>query len=818
MSHEDTPNIFLDTAPAYYAAGMSVIPLHVREKKPVPNDWAAFHDHQPLEALRDQWLNGNPRSNIGLVLGQQSGVTMIDIDTDDEKVYSAIMSCLPHSPWHRRGKKGMMIAFKFSGLKTFRIKNMSGQTMVECLSSRTQCVLPPSIHPETQMPYTANCNLIDVKGNLHNLPDNIEEMLRTAIKAAGVDLSHSGWSRVTDYVSSGSRDTTLTEMAGLFAFAVVRGERSLKEAIGMLQAYYNEYIEAVAGDQVEIEKHIENLIKFLHRDVLDKGKVLPKGWDEGFTAVELERMGVTLGVDQTEWAFDETRNYLKTCFESYSSEGRERGEAVEAVLARISKSKSLSKIDEDRILQYIVDVSGLNVKISTLRARLKELRAGTVQGNDHSEIARAVLADLSQYNLVRFHNGKLMKWAGSHWIAMDGNTIKSLISNSYGHLAACKKASDINGILQILAYVTEQGIQTKTVKGINFANGFLTQELKLVPHDPEFGMTYTMPFRYMESEAGRFPMFDSFLTRSWGPDSDFQAKVDALQEAMAVTLFGLGSMFQRAILLHGAPKSGKSQLLRIVETLVPTDARTSIPPNNWDDKFLPAQMVGKLLNLCGELSDKKKIDGQSFKDIVDGTERSGQHKFGAVFSFKPTVTHWFASNHMPKTEDTSSGFIRRWLFLTFHYPVQDGETTPDIGDTIAAQEREAIVSWAAQAMPRLIKRGDYTQPDSHKMLVNEFANMNNSVRYFMRESGKIAFAPKVAGAGPESSSLFAGELNLYNSYWAFCAGAGGIKAVGQQRFRAIMRELQPELGFKLEVAQSRFGGTEAIYKGISLTV
>lgn len=806
----DPQEIFKNTAPAYFAKGMSVIPLHVREKKPIPNDWSRFHDTPVDEMTRNQWLFSNAKSNIGLVLGVQSGVTMIDIDTDEEAVYNAIMSCLPHSPWLRKGKKGMMLAYKYNGLKTFRVKNMSGQTMVECLSSRTQCVLPPSIHPDTQQPYTANCELTDVMDQLHTLPENIEELLRTAIKAAGVDLSHSGWSRVTDYVSAGSRDSTLTEMAGLFAYAVVRGERSLKEAIGMLQAYYNEYIETVAGDQIEVNKHIENLIKFLHRDVLDKGKVLPKGWDAGYTPEELEKMGVTLGVEQTEWAFDEMRNYLKVIFEKHSIEGRERSDAVETILSRITRSQSLSKIDEDRLLQYIVDVSGLGVKMGTLRARLKELRTGSIKGEDHSEIARAVLADLSQYNLVRFHDGKMMKWGGSHWTVMDTNYIKNLISQNYGHLQACKKSSDINGILQVLFYVAEQGIMKKEVKGINFANGFLTQELKLVPHDPDFGMTYTMPFRYMEQDAGRFPLFSGFLERSWGQDKDYQHKVSALQEAMAVTLFGLGSRFQRAILLHGAPKSGKTQLLRIVETLVPREARSSVPPNEWNDKYLPAQMTGKILNICGELSDKKKIDGQSFKDIIDGSERSGQHKYGAIFTFKPTVTHWFASNHMPRTEDTSSGFIRRWLFLTFHYPVKDGEVKADIGDLIASEEREAIVAWAAQAIPRLLKNGDYGLPESHKVLVNEFANMNNSVRYYMRESGKITF-----NAGP---NVFATELSIYNSYWAFCAGAGGIKAVSQQRFRAIMRELQPELDFKLEVTQARFGGTEAIYRGISLTV
>lgn len=807
----DPSEIFKNTAPAYYAKGMSVIPLHVREKKPIPNDWSRFHDTPVDLQQQNQWLFGNAKSNIGLVLGAQSGIIVIDIDTDEEKVYNAIMSCIPPSPWQRKGRKGMMLAYKYNGIKTFRIKNLSGETMVECLSSRTQCVLPPSIHPDTQQPYVANCELADVLDQLHTLPDNIEELLRTAIsdpQRGGVELSHSGWSRVTDYVAAGSRDSTLTEMAGLFAYAVVRGERSLKEAIGMLQAYYNEYIETVAGDQISVDKHIENLIKFLHRDVLDKGKVLPKGWDAGYTPQDLEKMGVTLGVDQTEWAFEECRNFLKSAFETHSLDGRERTDAVETVLSRIVRSQSLSKIDEDRLLQYIADVSGLNIKVATLRARLRELRTGSVKGEDHSEIARAVLVDLSQYNLVRFHEGKLVKWGGSHWTAIETNYIKNLISNNYGHLAACKKANDINGILQVLGFTAEQGIRKKEVKGINFANGFLTQELKLVPHDPDFGMTYTMPFRYMADQAGRFPLFQAFLDRSWGRDADFQEKVNALQEAMAVTLFGLGASFQRAILLHGAPQSGKTQLLRIVEMLVPREARCSVPPNDWSDKYLPAQMADKILNVCGELSDRKLIDGQSFKDIIDGSERTGQHKYGAVFNYRPTVTHWFASNHMPRTADTSFGFIRRWLMLTFHFPVTSGEKKMNLGDIIAAEEREPIVAWAAQAMPRLLKSNDYTQPASHKLLEQEFANMNNSVRYYIRESGKVILNG--------NEDMFATETSLYNSYWGFCAGAGGLKAVSQQRFRAVMREMQAEMNFELKVASTKFGGTEAIYKKLSL--
>src|SRR5687768_13535401 len=559
-------NIFAEHAPAYHAAGLSAIPLYPREKRPCINAWQSYADTVVDAETSQEWIKDFPNGNIGLALGKASNLIMIDIDTDDPKIYNAIMSVLPPSPWHRLGKKGMMLAYRWTPLKTCRVKNMSGETMVEILSSRTQCVLPPSIHPDTGEAYQSNSNLLDVLPLLVTLPEDIEARLRQAITDAGVTLSHSGWTKVTEYVSPGSRDTTLTEMAGLFAYAILRGERTLKEAIGMLRSYHSEFIENTSGDIVPCEKHIDNLVRFLHRDVLDKGKILPIGWDDGLDEEDLKNLGVTLTNEETEWDFDTILNYLQEQFESNGRNGKAKADAVERVLAKMSKSSQLTKIDIDRILKYIVDVSHLGVTIPTLRGRLKELKAGDVLGQDHSEIARAVIRDLEELGLFRFHGEKFMKWAGSHWEEHDKNLVRIHISSQYGHLQACRKSSDINGVLNVVSYLLPSGIQTQQVRGVNFSNGFLTQEMKLIAHSPAYGMTYTLPFRYMPDEAGRFPQFSEFLHHCWGHDPDFDHKVLALQEAMCVTLFGLGSEFQRAILLHGAPSSGKTQLLRIVDS------------------------------------------------------------------------------------------------------------------------------------------------------------------------------------------------------------------------------------------------------------
>lgn len=798
--------IFSDTAPAYYARSISVIPLHYQEKKPVPFEWSSFHDKPVPLQTQQQWMASNPDGNIGLVLGAQSGLIMIDIDTEDPVLRDLLIAALPHSPWHRFGKKGMMLAYRYTPIKTHRIKNVSGESLVECLSSRTQCVLPPSIHPDTLAPYTANCELLDVYDHLAPLPSDVEEIMRGVISQYGIELSHHGWSKVTDHVSKGSRDTTLTEFAGLFAYAVVRGERTLKEAIGMLHAYHGEYVQDDDADKMDINKHVDNLIKFVHRDIIDKKKVLPKGWDDGYTSEELVGMGVTLSEENTEWDFGEILEFLQAEFEK-KPEGQARSIAVEAILLRVAKSKALTRLDEDRILKYIYDVGMLNVPIATFKARLRELRQGDVKGTDHSELARAVIKDLEMVNIIRFYNEEFVKWNGSHWTKLDKNPILGHISSNYGHLEACKRLSDMSGILKVMAFTMEQGICKKPLRGINFSNGFLTQELKLIPHEPDIGMVYTLPFRYMPEEAGKFPQFAAFLHQAWGRDDDYVEKLRALQEAICVTMFGMGSRFQKAILLHGAPSSGKTQLLRIVQSLVPEEAKCQIAPEKWDDKYLPAEMKDKILNICGELSDKKFIDGQMFKDIIDGSEMSAQKKYGQIFQFMPFLTHWFASNHIPRTTDTSYGFIRRWLMLTFHFPIPEELKKLDIGNIIVAEEREAIVAWAAQALIGLLERNRYTLPTSHTALEGEFANLNNSVRYYLKDSNKVRLG--VLGGHVT-------EFEIYNSYHVFCLGAGGQKPVGAPKFRSMMRELGAEFGFTARISETTAGGTAAIFEGLNL--
>lgn len=164
--------IFSEYAPRYWAAGLPVIP--VNGKRPFFQQWQQFCERMPSPEEQASWVQDYPDQNIGLPLGPASGVCAIDIDTDDSTEIEAILNVLPEVHYRRVGKKGMVLLYKWNGSKGFKIRTRSGEQPVEFLSKGNQVILPPSIHPDTRSPYTANAELWEVLADLSELPNGFD--------------------------------------------------------------------------------------------------------------------------------------------------------------------------------------------------------------------------------------------------------------------------------------------------------------------------------------------------------------------------------------------------------------------------------------------------------------------------------------------------------------------------------------------------------------------------------------------------------------------------------------------------------------------
>jgi len=840
--------LFSDNAEDYWKNGLPVFPLWPKKKEPLLAGWREFAVIMPSEDVRTVWRRNYPNSNIGLPLGPCSGVSVIDIDTNDDTIIKAILSVLPKPLWVRKGAKGAVLGYKYNpALKTFRIRTLTNESIVEYLSEGTYVVLPPSIHPKTEAPYIENTPLYKVKNSLIGLSHDVELKLRGVLKRAGVNVNDNSLNpaKVTDFVPSGARDISLTRAAGLFAFAVLRGERTLLEALDMLKVYAQQYVENVVGDPVDMNKHTANLILFLSRDIMQKNRVLPEGWDSGMTQEEKNHYLKVFSEERVEKPATVIMEELSNLFMESGGKGTDTVmNEIEKVLKLIAYSKNLNDLEVDRILNLIVRESGLGVRIPSLNKQIKKYREGDLfKGANHTEIAQALIEELEAINRLKYHNDNFYRWGGSHYELYSKTDIEREIHLRYGQCEANRKRSDTKGILQTMGSLLASPLQEGdgTVIGVNFANGYLTRlpngGFELHPHEDKWGCTYTLPFLIQVENIEKTqvtdlrklaPTFYQFLETSWGYDFDYKEKILALQEALFCTLFGIAPQYQRAFLLFGVAGSGKSQLLTIVSSLVPPEVKSAVPPDMWGDNFAPASMAGKLLNVAGELSENKAIKGQVFKEVVDGTEMMVQMKYGQPFTTRMVAAQWFAGNFLPKTKDTSEGFNRRWLIFSFTRPIAEKDRKINLGEDIVANERAGIIQWCLGASKRLIKQRGYTIPTSCKASVAEMGSLNNTVRAFLEaKTSNLRIYQKDLGEGnlrhkgvpidaaedariPNCYQIQEGKL--YELYWAWAITNTDKKPESLQGFKQTMKELA--LAFNLHLQNN---GHSDYYIGIGLS-
>lgn len=882
-------NIFRDHARPYYAKGINVIPLYAESKRPLINAWSDFADFPITEDVQNVWLNLPDNHNIGVVLGKQSNLGMLDIDYADEALIKEIRKILPkgYDKWTRVGKKGMVFAFRFNPKvpKAFKLISKEHGTICEYLCSGQQVVLPPSIHPETKQPYVANSNLWEIIDELPMIPDDLEDQLRSLIELNGISLSSRGMGSVIDYVPAGFRDNSLTQRAGFLANEIIMGRVTLQQAIDALFVINDSFTEKVEGDTMDMDKHISNLLKFLQKSLLARQTVLPHGWDINLDP-KIKAQLTTNEAFVTEETYDAIFGWYDVEVDNTDSEAAQL-DLLDQVVFKIAQLKQEDNIRESFIIQKIVNKSGLGVKASDVSKRIKTKRSELqkvlmvntdedgkngveINLNTHTEVASAALDFLQMMSPVRVDAGALYRFMGSHWVLYPAEQVKQFIAKNYINLEVMKRNSDIDGVYKQMLILADVGLERETSSYVNVANGMIvenddakidrnsdefkkqvaqvreavmqspqalmgtwTQEqivmaqekaeqrfidglnspLHFINHTDSFGATYVLPYRYIPEAAGKMPLFEQFLKDSWGHRKDYAETVAALQEALYVSFMGCATKYQRAFLLYGVANSGKSVLLKIIASLFPDEAKSSVSFDRMHENRYFVSLHKKNINIIGELSERKRIEGDIFKSIIDGTPMSAYHLYRESFMLKPMTAHWAASNHLPKTYDSSEGFTRRWLFFYFDEQVAADKVDVDLAKKIINQEREAIFAWALEAGRRLIKNQGYTLPTSHRQLLSVLACQTNPALFFLLKDPSLEIQSLMK---PEKQNEVyeCTELDLHLQFRQFMRlGIGSNKAIEMQEFRHMLDEIIKKRGIE---RFTREGDINQWYRGIRI--
>ncbi len=131
--------IYENYAAKYFERGFLAVPLEPKSKATHQYGWTTKEYYKNPDELIAKHREGN----IGVLLGELTGVIAVDIDKD-----MGLAIC-PPSPVRKKGQNGETRFFKYNG-EPARKRHDIG---LELLSTGNQTVMPPSIHPKTNAPY-----------------------------------------------------------------------------------------------------------------------------------------------------------------------------------------------------------------------------------------------------------------------------------------------------------------------------------------------------------------------------------------------------------------------------------------------------------------------------------------------------------------------------------------------------------------------------------------------------------------------------------------------------------------------------------------
>ena len=137
---------FREAAVNLHRRGYSVVPLVYGTKRPYIRGWSTLCRGKASKQDMNKWYKGEPL-NIGLALGEASGLIALDFDHDTTGMHAEVRKLLRDDTICKTANKGFTTFYRYNGEKPHKWSK-DGEMVLELLSTGNQTVLPPSVHPE----------------------------------------------------------------------------------------------------------------------------------------------------------------------------------------------------------------------------------------------------------------------------------------------------------------------------------------------------------------------------------------------------------------------------------------------------------------------------------------------------------------------------------------------------------------------------------------------------------------------------------------------------------------------------------------------
>ena len=355
------------------------------------------------------------------------------------------------------------------------------------------------------------------------------------------------------------------------------------------------------------------------------------------------------------------------------------------------------------------------------------------------------------------------------WEAKDDTEIQVYIKEAYGKNITGAKLTSTLKILK-----ADKDIYSKIpitdfnrLPCVAFTNGTLhfdprNGSTKFLKHDKYDYVTVRMPYAY-NPNAPKEDM-GKFVRDIMNGDTK---KVKLLQEFAGYSLFP-NCKFQKALLLKGGGSNGKSVFTNVISAALGGigDGRSYISatePSKFGKDFRLMSFKNSWLNVSSDTENDLRGAEGVFKKIVAGETLEDSYKHKDPFPFQTRTKLMICSNAFPIVNDTTDGFMRRWLIVDFpmHYVqknkvrkgTNDRPLDPDLEEKLL-QNLPGIFNWMLEGLQRLIKQNGFTETDEQDKLYMDFLKANNSLVTFAEDIQEAFFEEDGTGKTVQRSEIF----------------------------------------------------------------
>ena len=374
-------------------------------------------------------------------------------------------------------------------------------------------------------------------------------------------------------------------------------------------------------------------------------------------------------------------------------------------------------------------------------------------------------------------------WAGAPVIHSRDHVLK--VSNGF-----CKGSYALAFSRAVKADCGEAGFFASAPPALGFRNGVLVIQdnglvlddnglPKLHPHSSEWRLKARYNFDYV---PGLVP--HRLINAIKNMPAEGMKDIECWREHSGASLFGLAPKYERALILKGEGRSGKSKILELTELAFPPATVSHVPPQLMGEMYHRARLVGRRINIVYDCQEKGVLDTGPLKEAITGDKMTARNPYERPVDFRPMCGQSLAMNKLFQHTDNTSAWERRWIIIEF----QKKLTNPD-PDFVQKMKSEipALVSWFVDGLVNLMARGHYDLPETSKRLVADWIKEGSNIGAFLDDAVDILPEDVRAETSPAViEKTWSKSKSLYGLYTSW-AEKNGFKCLNITNFGKEMR-------------------------------